>query len=272
VRVVKDKKLFYMLYFIIKLIFFVICEKMKFVHKPTGIMGTKVAEDYKNKLGKNKVCICGKLDPMAQGKLLLLFDEDCKKMDENLAHTKTYQFKIAWGIQTDTDDTLGLITEEINIDKNMVKKLINNMEKYIEKYEGSYNQYFHKYSARTVHNENSEKHSLWEWTKLGRLDEIEIPYKEVSVEYIKYYHTEKKNMEVIKDEISENMKYIEGNFRQNEIGKQWENYDKKKEIWISTFEARVSTGYYIRQLIHTLGVDTGLLGMALDINRTYIHI
>ena len=245
---------------------------MKFVHKPTGILGTQIAEDYKNKLGKNKVCICGKLDPMAQGKLLLLFDEDCKKMDANLVHEKTYQFKIAWGIQTDTDDTLGLITEEKNIDENIVKKLVNDMEKYIKKYEGSYNQYFHKYSARTVHNENGEKHSLWEWTKLGRLDEIEIPYKEVSVEYIKYYHTEKKNMEVVRDEISENMKYIEGNFRQDEIGKQWENYDKKKEVWISTFEARVSTGYYIRQLIHTLGVDTGLLGMALDINRTYIHI
>ena len=27
---------------------------MKFVHKPTGIMGTKIAEMYKNKLGKNK--------------------------------------------------------------------------------------------------------------------------------------------------------------------------------------------------------------------------
>ena len=109
---------------------------MKFVYKPKGILGTKIAEDYKNKLGKNKVCICGKLDPMAQGKLLLLFDEECKKMDENLEHKKTYQFKIAWGFQTDTDDTLGLITEEKNINENKIKKLVNNMEKYIEKYEG----------------------------------------------------------------------------------------------------------------------------------------
>jgi len=79
-------------------------------------------------------------------------------------------------------------------------------------------------------------------------------------------------MEVVRGEIIENIKHIKGNFRQGEIGKQWGNYDKKKEVWISTFEAHVSTGYYIRQLIHTLGNDTGLLGMALDINRTYIHI
>ena len=245
---------------------------MKFVYKPKSILGTKIAEDYKNKLNKKKVCICGKLDPMAQGKLLLLFDEDCKNMDKNLKHEKTYQFKIAWGIQTDSDDTLGLITNEQNIEKNRIKKLVNNMEKYIEKYEGCYNQYFHKYSARTVHNKNGEKHPLWKWTNLDRLNEIEIPYKEVSVNYIKYFHTEKKNMEALKKDIMENIENIEGNFRQDIIRKQWENYDKKKEIWISTFEAHVSTGYYIRQLIHSLGNDTGLLGIAIDINRTYIHI
>ena len=207
---------------------------------------------------------------MAQGKLLLLFDEECKKMDKNLDHEKTYQFKIAWGFQTDTDDTLGLITEEKNMDENKIKKLVNNIEKYIGKYEGCYNQYFHKYSARTVHNENGEKHPLWEWSNLGRLDEIEIPYKEVSVDYIKYYHTEKKNMEMLK-EIMENMKNIEGSFRQDKLENNGKNMIKK-EVWISTFEAHVSTGYYIRQLIHTLGKDTGLLGMAIDINRTYIHI
>ena len=72
---------------------------------------------------------------MAQGKLLL-FDEECKKMDENLEHKKTYQLKIAWGFQTDTDDTLGLITEEKNINENMIKKLVNNIEKYIENMKG----------------------------------------------------------------------------------------------------------------------------------------
>ena len=64
-------------------------------------------------------------------------------------------------------------------------------------------------------------------------------------------------MEVLKEEIKKNIKNIEGNFRQSEIRKQWENYDKKKEVWISTFEAHVSTGFYIRQLIHTLGKETG---------------
>ena len=80
---------------------------------------------------------------------------------------------------------------------------------------------------------------------------------------------------MLKKEIIENidkMKNIKDNFRQDIIRKQWENYNKKKEIWISTFEANVSTGFYIRQLINTLGNEIGILGMAFDINRIYIHI
>ena len=61
---------------------------MLIVDKMVGILGTEIAEKYKNKLGKKKVCICGKLDPMAQGKLLLLFDEECKKMDERREEEK----------------------------------------------------------------------------------------------------------------------------------------------------------------------------------------
>ena len=245
---------------------------MLIVDKPPGILGTKVAKDYKNKLGKNKVCICGKLDPMARGKLLLLFDEECKKMDENLDHEKTYEFKIAWGIQTDSDDALGLITNETDVNENSINKVLYELDNIIKNYEGTYNQYFHKYSARTVYNQKGEKHPLWNWTQLNRLSEITIPHKKVSVKYIRKYNTKKKNIEIIKDNKINNIKKNkEGNFRQNEVISQWENYNKKKEVWITTLEAHVSTGFYIRQLIHELGNKTGLLGMALDINRTKIH-
>ena len=50
------------------------------VYKPPGILGTNVANQYKEKLNKKKVCICGKLDPMAEGQLLLLFDHSSTGM------------------------------------------------------------------------------------------------------------------------------------------------------------------------------------------------
>ena len=54
-----------------------------FVYKPSGIEGTQIANFYKNKLNKKKVTLCGKLDRMAQGLLLLLVDDDCKNMNQH---------------------------------------------------------------------------------------------------------------------------------------------------------------------------------------------
>ena len=47
-----------------------------FVYKPCGIEGSYIADSYKKQLNKKKVCLCGKLDIMAEGLLQLLFDED----------------------------------------------------------------------------------------------------------------------------------------------------------------------------------------------------
>ena len=70
---------------------------MEFVYKPPGILGTQIANNYKEKNNKNKVCICGKLDPMAEGELLLLYNENCKNMNKYLSYNKTYQFTVLWG-------------------------------------------------------------------------------------------------------------------------------------------------------------------------------
>ena len=113
------------------------------VYKPSGILGTCVANQYKKNLNKKKVCICGKLDPMAEGQLLLLFDNDCKNMNKHLIHDKTYVFKILWGFSTDTDDTFGLINKIHNINNvNINNTYIN---KHLKEFIGVYNQKFHKY-------------------------------------------------------------------------------------------------------------------------------
>ena len=142
-----------------------------FVYKPAGIEGTEICNYYKKVLKKKKGCLCGKLDIMAEGILQLLFDSECKNMSNNLNHNKIYRFKILWGIQTDTSDILGIIKK--------VKKIDNIDPIYINKnmklFEGKYDQLFHNYSAKTAFNKDGEKHSLWEWSKLKRLDEIKYP-------------------------------------------------------------------------------------------------
>lgn len=239
---------------------------MLFTYKPPGCLNTTIANEKKNELNKKKVCICGKLDPMARGELLLLFDEECKNMNLFINKRKVYQWQILWGLKTDTEDTLGVLLENKKIELDL--NLVNNS---IKKYIGTYKQNYHHYSSIHVKNKNNERKALWEWSLLKRLNEVIIPNKVVNVSYIKLLKTEIKCFNSLKKNIIDNISNIKGNFRQNQIIEQWKSFSNDN-FYISTFEADVSSGFYIRELIKQIGKDTNYLGIALDINRTKIII
>lgn len=240
---------------------------MLIVNKPFGAEGTQIANTYKKLYNKKKVVICGKLDPMASGELLLLFDNECKMMNNYLEKYKVYKWKIVWGLRTDTSDTLGLITDtiDITIDED---KIIEELQQFVS---NQSHQIFHKYSAICLTNKDGERKPLWRWTKENRLDEIIIPKKAVDVKYIKMLNTEVVEDIELKKYILSNLEKISGDFRQEEIKEMWKKF-KKKKIFISEFEGHVSSGYYIRQFVEDFGKHLGYLGMALDITRVKIVI
>ena len=83
---------------------------------------------------------------MACGQSICLFDENCKKMNEYLNLKKVYEFKIIFGFDTDTNDILGLINsqEELN---NLSEDVLNeNLKSFV----GNYNQLYHNYSSICV--------------------------------------------------------------------------------------------------------------------------
>lgn len=239
---------------------------MHIVYKPPCYLNTEIANLEKDKLNKKKVCICGKLDPLAKGELLLLFDNECKLMNSYLSKRKIYQWEILWGIKTDTEDIMGLIQNNININFDE-KYLIKILDTFI----GQYMQNYHNYSSINVKNKDLEKMPLWKWSKNNRLDEIIIPNKLVDVKYIKLLNTQRINLNSIKYNIINMIKKVKGDYRQKEIIKQWEEYPNK-EFYISKFEANVSSGFYIRELVKQLGYLTNYLGLTLNINRIKIII
>ena len=122
-------------------------------------------------------------------------------MNSYLSKRKIYQWEIVWGLQTDTEDVMGLIQNDINInfDENYLLEIIN-------KFVGDYLQNFHHYSSIQVKNSNLEKNPLWKWSKENRLDEIVIPNKLVNVKYIKLLNTRKINLNSIKPNIINTIK------------------------------------------------------------------
>jgi len=90
--------------------------KVYIVNKKSGITSKEMADIIKEKHNLKKICFCGRLDPMARGKMLLLGDEMCKQMDNHQQYDKTYQFEIVFGLQTDTDDFLGKLEQFRHVD------------------------------------------------------------------------------------------------------------------------------------------------------------
>lgn len=218
--------------------------------------------DYKIKKG----CVVGKLDPMASGVSICLFDNHCKNMKKYLNKDKVYEFKIIFGLSTDSDDTLGLVTSGDIIEHINREKILSEIENFI----GTYTQKYHKYSSICVANKNGERLPLWKWTKDNRIDEIEIPSKKVNVHELKFLELTYNNFSVLKKIIIENIKKVKGDFRQEEIINRWKNINHIKDVCIGKFRIKCSSGFYVRQLVNELCNNLNIPGTTYNINRTKI--
>ena len=72
-----------------------------------------------------KIAYAGRLDPMAQGLLLLIIgDKENKKINKHLKKDKEYHAQILLGIQTDSYDILGIPKKSEQININNIKGLV----------------------------------------------------------------------------------------------------------------------------------------------------
>ncbi|MEO0084371.1 MAG: tRNA pseudouridine(55) synthase TruB [candidate division WOR-3 bacterium] len=88
------------------------------VNKPTTLTSYDVIRKLKSIFPKNKIGHAGTLDPIADGLLLILFNEATKIAQYLSSADKEYVAKIRLGIITDTDDITGKIIaqkEPLNI-------------------------------------------------------------------------------------------------------------------------------------------------------------
>ncbi len=94
-------------------------------YKPEGATPLETLESlrHEKEIGVDvPMTYAGRLDPMAEGLLLILVGDECKKKDEYLGLDKEYEVEILLGIGSDTGDILGLIKGKESLDFS--KKLI----------------------------------------------------------------------------------------------------------------------------------------------------
>ncbi len=209
-----------------------------------------------------KMTYLGRLDPMAEG-LLLVLAGNTRDKEQYLAFDKTYEFEVLWGFKSDTYDILGLI----ELGKSP-QKLEFKMSSLLKKIQSKKTQLYPAYSSRTVSGK-----SLFMWARENMIEEIDIPERDIKIFSIDHIHTRAITGREILNEVTEKIGKVTGDFRQKEILSLWQNslIARQNEIFlISKFTIDVSSGTYIRGLANEMGKILGTGALAYSIKRTRV--
>lgn len=206
----------------------------------------------------------GRLDPMAEGDMLVLVGEENKNREAYLGLDKEYIFEVLFGIATDTQDILGLITD-IGLGTVLEKEAI---EKALASFVGKRTQEYPAYSSKPV-----DGKPLHMWAREGKLDEIEIPLKEVEIYSIRLEDFREMQKEELLQFARERVTLVKGDFRQAEIIARWEESlasSTEDSFQVANIKVYCSSGTYVRSIAAALGAQVGMPALALSIRRSRI--
>ncbi len=213
----------------------------------------------------------GRLDPMAEGKLLILAGEECKKRGRYNALDKAYTFEILLDIKSDTGDILGIAEEKPKsiITEYQAKHVLRNLR-------GGHLLPYPAFSSKTVDGLPLFVHAL-----SGMLDAARIPQRQMRVYAASCEHVYTVQGSVLLSRITQNIRLLRTqesdtrlghDFRKGEILARWHELLQwnKKEYTILVCRVVVSSGTYIRILAPLVASMLGTDGLAYSINRTEI--
>ena len=82
--------------------------------KPSGISSAKAVAIVRRVFDAAKAGHGGTLDPLASGVLPIALGEATKTVSFAMSQQKSYEFELAWGAETSTDDSEGVVTRQSN--------------------------------------------------------------------------------------------------------------------------------------------------------------
>jgi tRNA pseudouridine55 synthase len=271
------------------------------LYKPLGKTPLETIEMFKEQnpqFKEIKLGYAGRLDPMAEGVLLVLAGDELKNQKKYWALDKEYEAEILLGTETDTFDILGMSkmskfsianyqfpnrskSLKFNAEDSEQKEKQNfsfssdvgikrraQIQKAIDEFQGEHTFEYPAYASRKVNG----KPLFW-WARRGKLSEIKIPTKTVQVHEIELLDIKTVTKEKLRNRILKNIGLVKGNFRQKQIKSAWKKdfqqtrADKFVVIKIRMF---VSSGTYIRTIADELGKKLGTGAVLLHLKRTKV--
>lgn len=195
----------------------------------------------------------GRLDPAAEGVLVVLSGDECKRKGEYLKLRKGYEGQILFGFRTDTLDLLGVpASSHFQTSKNL-KIDAETLERVSKEVVGKQVQKYPRYSSRTV-----EGKPLWQWTREGA--DVPRPEREVEVYSFEVLNISDEAAEEILGNVRDIAGKVQGDFRQKEIVSEWSRVlfgVGNEKFPLVKFRTEVSSGTYVRSMASDVGESLG---------------
>lgn len=236
------------------------------IYKPEGMSLLEAMDLLKKEhpeYSSLQLSYAGRLDPMAEGLLLIVGGEERFKKDKYLGLDKTYEAVFLLGVRTDSDDVLGLIerVDSAMPDIDLAQKTLCSMQGKISLQLPSYSSY--KISGKP----------LFQWAREGKIDQIELPIRTTEIKNISHVESDILQKGILWEQIQERVLRVRGDFRQREILDTWKtNLESSVLHSFIIIRATITctSGTYIRSIARELGKRLG--GSALLLNLVRVQI
>ena len=233
----------------------------------TPLQALKRLREKQTELKDETLSYAGRLDPMAEGVLLVLVGDENNNREKFLHQDKAYITEALFGFETDSYDILGKLVETGTTSENITQE---KLEKVLERSVGTYEQPYPGFSSQPVNGK-----PLFEWAREGKLGELEIPSKRVTVYKSQLLEVHEISAQDLLNTIKERISKVQGDFRQEEIIKLWhqklDSLQKSAQKY-RTAKIRIacSSGTYVRSLVHELGKELGSAAIIYSLIRTKV--
>lgn len=247
-------------------------------YKKVGETPLQVLEAYRKETNLPKeipLSYAGRLDPMAEGELLILIGDECKHQKKYTSLDKEYEVEVLFGFSTDTGDALGICKEgcgDVLIEKSKLVATLNTLK-------GKNHFSYPVFSSKTVKGK-----PLFLWALEERLSEIDIPKIDVELYTLKLLSLRKVSSSDVQNyiqnkietipKISEESKRLGADFRRDSIRSRWKEVfdecDDGKQFYIATIRCVCSSGTYMRTLAEVIGKKLHTPSLSYSIKRTKI--
>lgn len=237
--------------------------------KPFGVTSCDFTMQKKAELGCSRICHAGRLDPFAQGVMLLLTEEDVKSMAAHLTHEKVYTFDLVLGLSTISHDFASSIVSVVDTSHVEVKELQQQILNFVDKY---VHQEYPMISSFLVN-----KKPMWWYSQNNMpLPLASPPSKSVQIYDVKVHRCMSLSWKDFCNMCHE---------RINMVCNPKTKSDLRIRDWVDQYHANVhadvqltkvhmslhvSSGFYIRKFCEDFGRYLGIPCIALDITREQI--